>query len=56
MARGLKLQIVAEGIETRAQADYLTAQQVEYGQGWLFAKALPAADFLAFYRARQLHA
>jgi len=54
MARGLKLQIVAEGIETQAQADYLAARQVEFGQGWLFAKALPAADFLAFYHARRI--
>ena len=52
MARGLKLQIVAEGIETQAQADYLAAQQVEFGQGWLFAKALPAPEFLTFYNAR----
>lgn len=54
MARRLKLQIVAEGIETQAQADYLAARQVEFGQGWLFAKALPAADFLAFYHARRI--
>ena len=53
MARSLKLQIVAEGIETQAQADYLAAQQVEFGQGWLFAKALPAAEFLAFHDARR---
>lgn len=52
MARGLTLQIVAEGIETQEQADYLAARQVEFGQGWLYAKALPARDFLAFYAAR----
>ncbi|WP_426077628.1 EAL domain-containing protein [Janthinobacterium sp. PSPC3-1] len=53
MARGLKLLIVAEGIETQEQADYLAARQVEFGQGWLYARALPAADFLAFYEARR---
>lgn len=53
MARELKLQIVAEGIETQAQADYLAAQQVEFGQGWLYAKALPAPQFLAFYNSRR---
>jgi len=52
MARTLGLHIVAEGIETQQQADYLRARQVEFGQGWLFAKALPPHEFLAFYRAR----
>ncbi|WP_300758946.1 EAL domain-containing protein [Janthinobacterium sp.] len=53
MARTLNMQIVAEGIETQAQADYLLERQVEFGQGWLFAKALPAAEFLAFYESRR---
>lgn len=56
MARELGLFIVAEGIETQAQADYLRARQVDFGQGWLFAKALPAEQFVAFYeqcKARQ---
>jgi sensor c-di-GMP phosphodiesterase-like protein len=49
MAQTLKLKIIAEGIETRAQADYLLARGVDYGQGWLFSKALPAREFIAFY-------
>ncbi|MFM2087858.1 MAG: hypothetical protein RLZZ237_2727 [Pseudomonadota bacterium] len=53
MARTLNMLIVAEGIETQAQADYLLERKVEFGQGWLFAKALPAAEFLAFYEARR---
>jgi sensor c-di-GMP phosphodiesterase-like protein len=50
MAKTLKLQIVAEGVETQAQADYLLAREVDFGQGWLFAKALPAEAFIAFYK------
>ena len=53
MARTLNMLIVAEGIETQQQADYLRERKVEFGQGWLFAKALPAAEFLTFYRARR---
>ena len=53
MARTLNMLIVAEGIETQQQADYLLERKVEFGQGWLFAKAQPAAEFLTFYRARR---
>ncbi|RXZ36126.1 EAL domain-containing protein [Oxalobacteraceae bacterium CAVE-383] len=50
MAKSLGLKIVAEGIESQEQADYLLARDVEYGQGWLFSKALPAGDFITFHR------
>ena len=50
MAQTLGLEIIAEGVETPLQADYLRARGVEYGQGWLFAKALPPADFIAYCR------
>jgi sensor c-di-GMP phosphodiesterase-like protein len=48
MAKTIGLAIVAEGVETRLQADYLVARGVEYGQGWLFSRALSRDDFLAF--------
>ncbi|WP_247841752.1 EAL domain-containing protein [Pseudomonas sp. MWU12-3103b] len=42
----LDLGIVAEGVETQAQADYLTAHHVNFLQGYLFGKAMPGADFI----------
>jgi sensor c-di-GMP phosphodiesterase-like protein len=50
MSKSLGLYTVAEGIESEEQADYLKAHGVDFGQGWLFSKALPAAAFIAYHR------
>lgn len=36
--------VVAEGVETQEQADYLTRRQVHFLQGYLFAKPMKLAD------------
>lgn len=53
MAKTLGLFVVAEGVETEDQLAYLHSRHVEFGQGWLFAKALPREEFIAFHRRRQ---
>ena len=40
------LRIVAEGIETEAQAQFLVSEQCHEGQGHLFAVAAPLAQLL----------
>lgn len=45
MARELGLFSVAEGIETEEQAAYLREHGVDFGQGWLFSRPLPAQQF-----------
>ena len=52
MAASLKLDTVAEGIESPAQVDWLMRQGVAYGQGFLYSKALQAEPFRSFFRAR----
>ncbi|WP_293779326.1 EAL domain-containing protein [uncultured Oxalicibacterium sp.] len=54
IAQSLDMVTVAEGVETHEQAEYLRARDVKYGQGWLFAKAMPPRDFIGFYQANQL--
>lgn len=48
LATILKVNIVAEGIETPEQAAFLRAIGIEKGQGWLWAKALGANELYAW--------
>ena len=45
MARALKLDVVAEGVETRAQQDCLRELNCAAYQGFLCSPAVPVADF-----------
>ncbi|MDD2648957.1 MAG: EAL domain-containing protein [Eubacteriales bacterium] len=48
MAGALSLPIVAEGVETKEQADYLIENGVEYLQGYLYSRPVPEAEFVLF--------
>ncbi|HHT2834363.1 biofilm formation regulator HmsP [Klebsiella aerogenes] len=52
LARGLKLRIVAEGVEKEEQLKWLQAAGVDIAQGYLFGCALPLESFMQ----RFLHA
>ena len=45
MARAMDLVVVAEGIETQEQAECLRAFGCDEGQGWLYGRPVPAAEF-----------
>ncbi|MBO4628903.1 MAG: EAL domain-containing protein [Treponema sp.] len=45
LAKKLGMQIVAEGIETREQVDFLAQQHCDLIQGFYFAKPLPIDEF-----------
>jgi diguanylate cyclase (GGDEF)-like protein/PAS domain S-box-containing protein len=51
MAHKLGLKVIAEGVETPEQRDLLAAAGCDYGQGYLFAKPMPADQFDAFLHA-----
>jgi len=42
MARALKMQVAAEGVETNGQADLMRVAGCDQLQGWLFDRAMPA--------------
>ena len=47
MAHKLGIKVIAEGIETEVQRDLLHAAGCDFGQGFLFSKAVPADQFEA---------
>jgi len=50
MARGLRLRVTAEGVETPEQLEFLRQQGCEDVQGFLFGEPVPA---IAFHPARR---
>ncbi|MCK8043444.1 EAL domain-containing protein [Shewanella sp. 1CM18E] len=44
IAEELNISVIAEGVETQAQADILNSLGVNLHQGWLYSKALPALE------------
>jgi diguanylate cyclase (GGDEF)-like protein len=58
LGRTLNLSVVAEGIETRAQQEFLTAIGCTTLQGFLLGRPMPASDLLESFRVadEQAHA
>jgi diguanylate cyclase (GGDEF)-like protein/PAS domain S-box-containing protein len=48
MAKHLGLVVVAEGIETEAQCDFLAHRHCKEGQGYWFSRPLPAGELIRF--------
>jgi len=48
MARALDVEVVAEGVETAEQLDWLREHGCDFAQGFLIAKPVPAAELGAF--------
>ena len=53
LGRSLKIEVVAEGVEQESQAAFLRANGCDTGQGYLFGKAVPAAQVPGLIDARR---
>ncbi len=47
MAHGLNMRVVAEGVETQQQSDFLMRRRCDDAQGYLFAKPVPKREVAA---------
>ena len=50
LAKKLNMKIVAEGIESREQVDFLTEQECDLIQGYFFSKPMPIHEFEEKYK------
>ena len=53
IAQALHLELVAEGVETREQADYLNKHGCLSAQGYLFGRPMPHTEFEAWLTKRE---
>jgi EAL domain-containing protein (putative c-di-GMP-specific phosphodiesterase class I) len=54
LSQALRLKVVAEGVETRAQLDFLNLEGCDEVQGYLFSKPLTYDRLVEWIRARNV--
>ncbi|WP_161599295.1 putative bifunctional diguanylate cyclase/phosphodiesterase [Reinekea blandensis] len=54
MSESLRLNVVAEGVETREQLHYLESLGCDYAQGYIISRPLPASEVLTLIRHSNL--
>lgn len=52
LGRRLNISVVAEGVETHSQANWLREHGCHIGQGWLYGKAMPLDELLQWLNNR----
>jgi EAL domain-containing protein (putative c-di-GMP-specific phosphodiesterase class I) len=49
MAQSLNLEVIAEGVETLEQRQYLSSEGCKLYQGYLFGKPMPIQEFEQYH-------
>jgi EAL domain-containing protein (putative c-di-GMP-specific phosphodiesterase class I) len=55
MAHELGKKAIAEGVETKEQAEFLSENGCDCVQGYYYSHALPQDEFLAFVEKQDFH-
>jgi EAL domain-containing protein (putative c-di-GMP-specific phosphodiesterase class I) len=50
LAHNLRMRVIAEGIETEEQRQFLERERCDEGQGYLFSRPVPADEFVAYVK------
>ena len=53
LARTMNIEVVAEGVETFEQVEYLRAKDIQVAQGYVFAPPLPGSSYAALLEAME---
>jgi sensor c-di-GMP phosphodiesterase-like protein len=53
LARTMKMEVIAEGVESFEQVEYLQRKGVHHAQGYVFAPPLPAKSYIALIEAME---
>lgn len=46
LARSLQMEVLAEGVETEEQAEWLRREGCDWAQGWLYGRPMPSESFI----------
>ena len=49
-AKGLEIEVIAEGVENQEQKEFLMSQNCDEIQGWIYSKALKENNFIEFVK------
>ncbi|MGH7846654.1 MAG: EAL domain-containing response regulator [Candidatus Binatia bacterium] len=55
IAHSLSLRVIAEGVETEQQLNFLSSERCDEIQGFFLSRAVPADDFVEFVKAHENH-